>query len=644
MNQLLKYQLQRVQFNGTLDELQLATFLSFVNHTYDRFDEEREMYSKVLSASAKRRESLIEKIYSSKPQNESISASKYRRLLLNLAPFYFFYTKDNTGRFVYVSESVEGMLGFSGKEFIERYEFDLIKGLRCDIETRMLTTEYGYNLPFEVEVKDKEGKTRYLEITEVPIYDERGELSEVEGIVRDITEQYQVQNRISNMLYYDPLTGISNRLHLEIQMERLLKECRRKHGQFSILFIDLDYFKHINDTLGHDVGDELLKRVAESIRQMLDPGDIFARIGGDEFVIVLRETKEEYLLVRLRNIMKAFEQTWRVKEYDLQISASIGVARYPEDGDTIVSLMKNADIAMYRSKNNGRNNFTFFEPSFNQTVHMEMSLIQEMSDAIDRGEFSFHFQPKVSLKSNKVISAEALIRWDHPKIGTIYPDTFIDLAENTGLILKLGRWVINEACRSIEWFSTIMPEKRFPLSINISIRQFQQEDLYTIIKNALDKYHIDPSLLTIEITESIMMENNEEMIEKLNMIKSLNIGIALDDFGTGYSTLSYLDKISVNELKIDKAFIDAIPKSGEQNILLDTIITMGRTLHMTVVAEGVEHEYQRAYLRKKKCDLYQGFLFSRAVKKEEYISYFKFNNKEKKKVQKFKYKKVKSLS
>jgi diguanylate cyclase (GGDEF)-like protein/PAS domain S-box-containing protein len=622
MNPLLKYQLHSVEFNGQLDELQTVTFLDMVNKAYDKADEEREMWEKMFSVSSKGRKYLYQKVHDQSVNKLQFTENKYRRLLLSLEPFYFFYTKDSEGKFIYVSESVQGMLGFSKEAFIDRYMKHFMYGLRCDLETHMLFSEYGYNIPYEVEIHDSEGALRYIEITEVPIFNEAGELEEIEGIVRDVTDQYKMQNKISNMLYYDALTGISNRLHLEVLMEKLLLETYKKKSSFAVLFIDLDYFKHINDTLGHDVGDSLLQQIAETIGGSLEQGDIFARIGGDEFVIVLKDIYEDELVLRLHKIMETISQPWKVNEYVLQISASIGVARYPEDGKSTINLMKNADIAMYRSKSSGRNNFTFFEKEFNQSIHMEMNLIQDMSAAIDNGEFLFHYQPKVRLFDNEVIAAEALIRWSHPTMGLIYPDKFIDLAENTGLILKLGRWVIDEACRSIAWFDEINPKKRLRLSINISIRQFQHEDLYQILKDAIGKYGIDASQLSIEITESIMMEDNWEMIHKLNKIKSLNIGISLDDFGTGYSTLSYLDKLSVDELKIDKAFIDAIPKNGKKSILLDTIIAMGKTLNMTVVAEGVEQEYQRAYLEEKKCDVYQGYLFSKPVSMQECLQYF----------------------
>jgi len=622
MNPLLKYQLYSIGYEGKLDELQTVALLDAVNKAYDKADEERMFWEKMLNASSKGTKQTYQFFKDEFLNKLALTEKKYRNLLLNLQPYYFFYTKNHEGRLTTISEAIVGMLGFTQEEFIERYGNDFMYGLRCDLESKLLISEYGYNMPYEMSIKDKKGLTRYIEITEFPIFNDHHELVEIEGIVRDITEHYKVKNKMSNMLYYDALTGISNRLHLEVLMEKLLLDNYQNRTRFAVLFLDLDHFKHINDTLGHDVGDTLLQKIAEGIKESLHKHDIFARIGGDEFVIVLKHIEDMDLTAKLHELMALIRQPWKVKGYELNVSVSIGVALYPEDGKSIVDLMKNADIAMYKSKSIGRDNFTFFEEHFNTYVHTEMNLIQDMSDAIENEEFLFHYQPKVLLANNEMIAAEALIRWDHPRMGLIYPDRFIDLAENTGLILKLGRWVISEACRSIAWFNELSLAKKFNLSINISIRQFQHEDMYQILKDAIEKYGIDASQLSIEITESIMMENNEEMAHELNKIKSLNVGISLDDFGTGYSTLSYLDKLSIDELKIDKAFIDAIPKDGEKNILLDTIIAMGKTLNMTVVAEGVEYEYQREYLKRKSCDIYQGYLFSKPVSRQECMQYF----------------------
>jgi len=622
VNSLLKYQLHTIGYDGKLDEFQTVALLDAVNKAYNKADEDRTFWEKMLNASSRGTKQLYKEFRDNSLNKFLRTEKKYQKLLTDLQPYYFFYTKDREGRLLSVSESVKGMLGFTEKEFIRCFGKRFTDGIRSDLESRLLISAYGYTIPHEMTVRDKKGVERVIEVTEFPLFNEANELEAIEGIVRDVTEHCKVNNKISNMLYYDALTGISNRLHLEVLMEKLLLDNYRKQSRFAVLFLDLDHFKHINDTLGHDVGDILLQQIADSIKKSLNERDIFARIGGDEFVIVLKEVDKIDLTVKLHDLLDLIRQPWMVNGYELKVSVSIGVAIYPEDGKSIVDLMKNADIAMYKSKSIGRDNFTFFEDHFNTFVHTEMNLIQDMSEAIENGEFFFHYQPKVLLSSNEMVAAEALIRWNHPKMGLIYPDEFISLAENTGLILKLGRWVIKEACRSIAWFNEVNTKKKLRLSINISIRQFQHEDMYEILKENIEAYGIDSSQLSIEITESIMMENNQEMAQKLNKIKSLNVGISLDDFGTGYSTLSYLDKLSIDELKIDKAFIDAIPEDGDKSILLDTIIAMGKTLNMTVVAEGVEYEYQRKYLENKRCDIYQGYLFAKPVTKQECVRFF----------------------
>ncbi len=617
MNSLLKYQLKNINFNGSLNKLQTIALLDAVDKVYDRADENFQTWVDMLSISSKGYKSL---------KNDSLQEfinkeKKYQRLLLNLQPYYFFYTKNHEGRFILVSDSVSDMLGFTEQEFIVRYSEYFMYGLRTNIETRVLISEYGYNIPYQISLEDRDGALCHIEITEFPVFNEKNELIEIEGIARDITEQTKTNSKISNMLYNDSLTGISNKLHLEVLMEKLILDNYRKKNSFAVLFLDLDYFKHINDTLGHDIGDILLQQISQSISKYLKFNDIFARIGGDEFVIVFKNLENSELVLKIQDLMTLVRQPWIVNSYELHISVSIGVSRYPEDGKSTVDLMKNADIAMYKSKSIGRDNFVFFEEQFNEIIHTDMKFIQNMSDALSKKEFLFHYQPKVLLSTNEVIAAEALIRWNHPEMGLVYPDKFILLAENTGFILKLGKWIIEEACESIVEFNEMNPSKKLNLAINISVRQFQHEDMYVILKEAIERNGIDGSQLSIELTESIMMENNNDMVKKLLEIKSLNVGISLDDFGTGYSTLSYLDKLSIDELKIDKAFIDAIPENGKSNILLDTIISMGKTLNMTVVAEGVEHEYQRQYLYDKGCDIYQGYLFSKPVSKEEYSKY-----------------------
>jgi diguanylate cyclase (GGDEF)-like protein/PAS domain S-box-containing protein len=620
MHEQLKYQLKEIGYTeGDLTQIQIKKLLSLINQSYYKTDENRKNLEDMLKVSSKGMQTLYKTLKDSSSNKLAYSEEKYRRLISNLQPYYFFYTKSPEGRFISVSESVKEMLGYTHEEFIERYGDVFMKKLNTAAPRQLAAQKEGK--PYELSIQHQNGSKCYLELTEFPIYDNENNVEVIEGILRNITEQVKTRKRISDMLHYDALTGVSNRLHLEVLMDNLLLDDTEEEREFALLFLDLDYFKHINDTLGHDIGDTLLQQVAEGIAQSLEEEDIFARVGGDEFIIVLNDLDMVHLTLAIHKIMEIIRQPWMVRNYELRISASIGIALYPDDGSTTIELMKNADIAMYKSKGMGRDNFTFFKEEFNTSVHTEMKLIQDMSNALDNNEFIFHYQPKALLSTNEVISAEALIRWEHPELGLIPPNKFIELAENTGYILKLGRWIIEEACRALVRFNALDPNRKLKLSINVSVRQFQHENMFTILEKALKENGLDGSQLLIELTESIMMENNEEMAKTLKKIKSLNVGILLDDFGTGYSTLSYLDKLSIDALKVDKAFVDAIPKDGTKNILLDTIITMGKTLNMVVIAEGVEHAYQYEYLLDKKCDVYQGYYLSKPLCEKEYIAY-----------------------
>jgi EAL domain-containing protein (putative c-di-GMP-specific phosphodiesterase class I) len=312
-------------------------------------------------------------------------------------------------------------------------------------------------------------------------------------------------------------------------------------------------------------------------------------------------------------------QTWHIGNVELNVATSIGVALYPRDGTTVIDLMKNADIAMYQAKELGRDNFAFFTPSLNERVHEEMNLEQDMADALREKQFELYFQPIVRVDTNTIMGAEALIRWNHPTRGLIYPDKFIPLAENTGFILKLGRWVIEEGCRIIARFNSLNVGN-IKLTVNVSSRQFQHSDLANIIHTAMKNAKIEASQFCIEVTESVMLHNDEKIIKKINDIKSLGVDIAMDDFGTGYSSLSYLHHLHIDTIKIDKSFVDKITSENESSILIDAIISMAKSLNKNVIAEGVECEYQRSYLLENGCQYYQGYLFSKPVNESEYLT------------------------
>jgi len=419
---------------------------------------------------------------------------------------------------------------------------------------------------------------------------------------------------------HDSLTGLPNRNDLEQQMKYIIANAERHDTKFAVLFLDLDHFKNINDTLDHDMGDNLLQSIAQKIKPILRKNDLFTRIGGDEFILVLVDVINDNSIVFIaQKILKIFRDDIIVKGNKLRISASIGISIYPDDSMSMSELMKFSDMAMYKAKENGRDDFRFFTSKIDHQVHEEVELIQEMQLGIERNEFKLYYQPKVSIKTGKIIGAEALIRWEHPTKGLVFPNKFISLAESTGLILQLGSFVIKTAAKMINKLNQL-GYRDTHIAVNVSIRQFQKDNLYQDLKLAMDENLINPNQLDIEITESVMMENADYTLKILDKIKKLNIKISMDDFGTGYSSLAYLKKLPIDSLKIDKMFVDDIQQYGDnKSLLLNTIIAMAHTLNLNVIAEGVEEQYQINYLEKQECNLYQGYIFSKPIPEEDFL-------------------------
>lgn len=425
---------------------------------------------------------------------------------------------------------------------------------------------------------------------------------------------------------HDSLTGLANRYNLYTQLKLMVANVNRYNRKFAILFLDLDHFKNINDTLGHNIGDELLKAVAHKLKSVIRENDIVARIGGDEFIVVLNDFSDTRSIEPvISKILDIFHQEWKIHNHFLRLSTSIGVSIYPDDSREINELMKFADIAMYKAKSEGRDQFSFFTATLNQKVHEEVAIANDMHRAFENGEFELYYQPKIHIESGKIIGAEALIRWKHYQNGMIAPNHFIHIAENTGFIIKLGTWIIEETAQTIKQlkeagFNTVH------VSCNVSTRQFQNLNLYGEIKEAIISNGIDPKLLAIEITESVMLDYLDITLETLKKIKSLGVHICMDDFGTGYSSLSYLRQLPIDSLKIDKSFVDDISCcENNETILLNTIIAMGDTLKLNVIAEGVEEEYQVEYLKERGCRYYQGFYFSKPVPKNTFFELLQKN-------------------
>lgn len=628
MHPLLKRQLKKIGYNDD-EELgdvhTLQQFIYGVDKAYKDADDDRKLLENMLHLSSSEMLGLYEKLKSKSQKDLAISERKYQILIENIEKYYFFYSYDAQGNITYVSDSVIDILGYEKKDFkegLDRYFSDDSINHQAKVYAE-LSKQGIKQEPYECAVFSKDNKLYYLEVTEVPIFDEKGDLESVEGIVRDITKGYESQHQIKYLALHDSLTGLCNRTCLYEKLDALTFSSKRLKQKFAVLFLDLDHFKYINDTLGHDVGDILLRNVSQRLASMVRKEDIVARIGGDEFVIVLTNVDEISLLSIVNKFLNVLREVWQVENHELHVTSSIGIAMYPADGNTREELMKHADMAMYNAKDLGRDNICFFTATINDTFHYNMNLEQEMASALEEGQFKLYYQPKLELKTNKILGAEALIRWEHPTLGLLLPDCFISLAESTGFIVKLGQWVVEEACRTIAKLNRVYIGINLNLSVNVSTRQFQLGDLYSVIKSSLEHSDIDGSQLSLEITESIMLNNDEKMIEILTKIKALGIKIFMDDFGLGYSSLSYLSRLPIDNIKIDKEFVSDIPKDGSSSALLDAICAMGDALNMEVIAEGVEEENQHQYLLTRNCYAYQGFLYSEAIPENRYIEMIK---------------------
>jgi len=620
MHKLLKYQLKKssIDRNSAVSIEQMQSFTKQINQTYIDNEAESELLEHALKISSTEMHKLYSKLTLSEQNKLRVSEGKFQRLVENLHDHYFFYIHNKEGVFTYISESMTGMLGYSVTEFLTHY-----KSYMTDDPINKYVNDYTElamqgkeQPPYKVSIYHKNGSVVILEVSEHPIYDTDGQVIEIGGIAKDITQNIKIQNDLDFIAQHDILTGLANRMNLHNQMKLIISEAKRQQSKFALLFIDLDHFKHINDTLGHDVGDQVLQLIADRIKPDIRDKDVFARIGGDEFVMVLTDISRVYLVSVIDKVMRLLRKKCVINDYTVNVSSSIGIAIYPDDGLDMACLMKNADLAMYKAKEMGRDQFHFFCDDLNKDVQEEISLEKDLQQALENNEFILYFQPKLETATNRLIGAEALLRWQHPRKGLLSPESFLSLTENTGFIIKLGQWVIQEACRAIARFNKVGKEP-LQLSINISTGQLQHDQLYNMINHALQINDISPELLFIEVHETIMLNKSKKIIHTLHQLHDLGVGICIEDFGIGHSSFTCLHDFFINRLKIDKSFVAQI--NNNQVALLDTIIAMARALNMELIAEGVEHESQRSYLIAKDCLMYQGYLFSKPVDEQTYI-------------------------
>jgi len=468
----------------------------------------------------------------------------------------------------------------------------------------------GFERPYEVTLIRADGTRFAAELVGKDIVSS-GKTQRMTAI-RDISDRKQAEARIQFLAHHDTLTHLPNRALLMDRLQVLLSSARRQGSLIGILFIDLDNFKTINDSLGHFAGDELLKRVASRLQSCLRGADMVGRLGGDEFVVVVTDlAKAEDIAPVCEKISEAISEPFSLEEQILSVSGSIGIAVFPKDGETPDTLIRNADAAMYLAKDRGRSNYQYFTPSLNKSAFQALSMESGIRKAIKQVEFLLHYQPEVMAKTGVVNTVEALIRWKHPELGLLGPDQFISVAEHRGLIMPIGRWVINEAIRQGRAWADEGTAVR--IAVNLSAIQFKQKDLVEDIAARLREHGVSGEMLELELTESLFMEDVNATSRTLYQLKDLGISLAVDDFGTGYSSLSYLKRYPIDKIKIDRSFVRDLPLDADDVAITIAIISLATSLGLKVVAEGVETQTQLAFLEENHCDYIQGYLVSQPL-------------------------------
>ena len=461
----------------------------------------------------------------------------------------------------------------------------------------------------------KNGDVFWSDMRIDPVVNVDGEVTHFVAVINDITEARHYERRLHHLAHHDPLTGLANRTLLQEKLKHAITFAQRKHTTGALAFLDLDNFKHINDNLGHDAGDAVLCEIAERLRANMREEDTVARIGGDEFVLVINDQSgAEQVAELVERIRRSVGMPFETGGHEVVAGASIGVSLFPRDGKTVDKVMRAADAAMYHAKSLGKNNCQFYSPELNGLVQQHRLLQASLGRAIGNHEMVLDYQPKVDLRTGRMVGAEALVRWNHPEHGLLGPDSFIPVAEETGLIVPLGEWVIGEACEALRAVRALGMED-FVISVNLSLRQLRQRQFVERLADSLRRHEVPPSCLELELTESLLMDRPAESREVLSRLKALGVRLSIDDFGTGYSSLSQLQAFPVDHIKIDRSFLGDVDVDGHA-VITRAIIALGHSLKLKVIAEGVETAAQLAFLRDHGCDQMQGFYFSPALNQQ----------------------------
>jgi diguanylate cyclase (GGDEF)-like protein/PAS domain S-box-containing protein len=525
---------------------------------------------------------------------------------------------DLDTRIIYWNKSAERLYGWTSEEVIGRVVKDVFGYQAVDVEARLESIRRHGDWMGEISQFRRDGSSLIVESRLTLVAAEDGTPHSVLAINTDITAWKADQARIEYLAFDDVLTGLPNRQLLRDRLAEVLAD-PANHGKVGVLLhIDLDDFKTLNNTMGHDVGDALLRQVTRRLTNCLGPLDMVARLGGDEFVVMLvslcpdAQTAADAATVAGNNILGAFRQSFVLGTYESEAKASIGVALFSGASDTVDQLLKRTDLAMYSAKAKGRNCLCFFESQMQADVDSRAALRSDIRRALEQGEFQLHYQPQID-SDGVVVGTEALIQWFHPLRGRVPPDEFIPLAEEAGLIVELGRWVLETACVQIAEWSTRPLMEGVTVAVNVSVRQLLDPQFVNLVRETLRKSGANPRRLKLEVTESSTMEKIGDVIAIMTDLKRDNVGFSLDDFGTGYSSLSHLQHLPIDQLKIDRSFVSNVLTRPKDASIARTIIMLGSNLGLSVIAEGVETEAQRAFLQAEGCHLYQGFLYSPAI-------------------------------
>ncbi|WP_255438226.1 EAL domain-containing protein [Ammoniphilus sp. YIM 78166] len=531
---------------------------------------------------------------------------------------------DHDGYVNMWNPAAEKLLGWQEEEVLNQPNPLFSEDTNADEFMKLLGLLLQGNALTDIEMKRvrKDGTPIDLSLSITLLYDKQGDIRGGVALFADITKRKQAEQMIKKMAYFDSLTDLPNRTLFYDRLTQAISQTKRTKKPIAVLFLDLDRFKIINDSLGHTAGDQLLREVSKRLLTCIREGDTVSRQGGDEFTILLPNTNHLGAATVARRMISLISQPMELNGHEILVTPSIGISMYPEHGEDVESLLKNADTAMYHAKDLGKNNFQFYTSKLDQKVLERLTLENELRKALERKEFVLHYQPLIQINSNKMIGVEALIRWQHPLLGIISPTRFIPLAEETGLIVPIGEWILHSACaQNKAWQDQGYPPLK--VSVNLSGRQFKEPDLVHTIADILDKTGLDPQYLELEITENISMNDVNFTIQALQELKALGLKISIDDFGTGYSSLNYLKKFPIDTLKIDQSFVRDIHTDRDDAAIVKAIMAMAFSLDLNVIAEGVETIEQLLFLTKQNCPEAQGYYFNKPLTPDEVLNLLK---------------------